>query len=135
MQDPLSHVASWITPASADVAASPLTDDAAFLAAEQNLAELRRQINAASERVSSVEEEEALVGPLEKRMWEFYRVILLSPPVSTKSACIKLRLLADPGIGIETGAGTEDVEAVRQVLAFLETQTDVIGFGEPEGRS
>jgi hypothetical protein len=116
-------------------ARSMLADEAAFLAAEQNLAELRRQINAAAETVSSVEEEKALVGPLEKRMWEFYRVILLSPPVSIKSACIKLRLLADPGIGIETGAGTEDGEAVRQVLAFLETQTDVIGFGEPEGRS
>jgi hypothetical protein len=59
-------------------ARSMLADEAAFLAAEQNLAELRRQINAAAERVSSVEEEKALVGPLEKRMWEFYRVILLS---------------------------------------------------------
>jgi hypothetical protein len=47
---------------------------------------------------------------------------------SIASAIIKLRLLADPDIGIEIGDGgplqEKQAQAVRQVLAFLETSAD-----------
>jgi hypothetical protein len=121
-------------------AANQLSDDASFLAAEQSLAELRQQIAAAADKVASIAEEKAFVKPLDDKMWEFYDAIMSSPPVSIASAIIKLRLLADPNIGIENGGQPEDAEAVRQVLAFLETQAGAglpmaIGFGEPEERS
>jgi hypothetical protein len=101
-------------------AANQLSDDASFLAAEQSLAELRQQIAAAADKVASIAEEKALVKPLDDKMWGLYGAILSSPPVSIASAIIKLRLLADPNIGIENGGQPEDAEAVRQVLAFLE---------------
>ena len=105
-------------------AANQFTDDAGFLAAEQSLAELRQQIAAAADKVASIAEEKALVKPLDDKMWGLYDAILSSPPVSIASAIIKLRLLADPDIGIENGGQPQDAEAVRQVLAFLETSAD-----------
>jgi hypothetical protein len=52
--------------------ATPLTDKAALLAAEQNLAELRRQIRATEEKATSVEDEKALIDPLDAKMWDLW---------------------------------------------------------------
>jgi hypothetical protein len=102
-------------------ALSMLADEAAFLAAEQNIAELRRQIAAIN--VTSIEEEKALIGPLEKRMWELYDAVIAAPPTSHMSALIKLRLLGDPAIGVDAGSEHDDeAEAIRQVGSFLEAE-------------
>jgi hypothetical protein len=70
---------------------APLRDDprfnadADFLAAEQQIAELRAARDAVSAIITR-EDEERLDKPLADRMWALYDMIALSPPVSLMSA-------------------------------------------------
>ena len=53
-------------------------------------------------------------------MWALYDQITSSPPVSLVSAAVKLRLLADPDIGLENNEGMNDVASLRQALGLIE---------------
>jgi len=53
-------------------------------------------------------------------MWALYDQITLSPPVSLVSVAVKLRLLADPDIGLENNEGMNDVASLRQALGLIE---------------
>jgi|GraSoiStandDraft_5_1057265.scaffolds.fasta_scaffold73593_2 hypothetical protein len=50
------------------------------------------------------------------------RQILTTPPTSMAGVKAKLRRLLDPEIGIEIGGGDNDVLALQQILAFLDSQ-------------
>jgi hypothetical protein len=56
----------------------------------------------------------------QSRLMEF---INNAQPASLLGCIIKLRVLADPIIGMEVGDRDDDVVSVRQVLAFLEGLT------------
>ena len=70
----------------------------------------------------SIAEEGALVKPLAAEMWERYDTILSSPPGSI--AIIKLRVLADPDIGMDE---SQEAKSDAPVLAFLETHAGAGG--------
>ena len=97
-----------------------LTTDADFLAAERGIADLRAEREALSPSIKTVGDEERLEKPLSDRMWAIYDQIALSPPVSLVSVAIKLRLLADPDLGLALNEGVNDVDSVRQVLGLVE---------------
>ncbi|MGO8915276.1 MAG: hypothetical protein ACLQJR_05160 [Stellaceae bacterium] len=46
--------------------------------------------------------------------------ILVTVPRSLAGAVVKLRLLADPALGIESGTGEGDAPAIRQILALVD---------------
>lgn len=52
------------------------------------------------------------------------RAILNTAPTSMVDVAVKLRLIADPAIGLEVGDRPDggDVRAIRQVLAFVESR-------------
>src|ERR1700719_1701497 len=104
-----------------------LTTDADFLAAERGIAELRSERDALD--IKTLADEERLDKPLSDRMWSLYDQITLSPPVSLVSAMVKLRLLADPDLGLENNEGINDVASLRQALALVER---VAGDGDGE---
>jgi hypothetical protein len=65
-------------------------------------------------------------------MWALYDQITLSAPVSLTSAAVKLRLLADPHLGLENNEGENDVASLRQVLELV---ARVVGAGDAELRA
>jgi hypothetical protein len=93
---------------------TPLADDAAFLAAERELFDLRRQIHALDERLYRAEYEK-----LDGRIHDLEDLIGNSPPHSLVSVAVKLRRLVAPE-GIDAGPADSDVAAVHQVHAFVE---------------
>jgi hypothetical protein len=108
--------------------ATLLITDADFLAAEREIAEVRAERQALSPSIKTVGDkqsktvgdEQRLDKPLSDRMWALYDQITLSPPVSLASAAIKLRLLADPDLGLENNEGVNDVDSLRQALGLVE---------------
>src|ERR1700682_433540 len=101
-------------------AANILSTDADFLAAERGIAELRAERQALSPSIKTVGDEQRLDKPLSDRMWALYDQITLSPPVSLVSVAVKLRLLADPKLGLENNEGENDVASLRQALGLVE---------------
>jgi hypothetical protein len=97
-----------------------LTTDAEFLAAEREIAELRTKREALSPGIKTLADEERLRKPLSDRLWALYDQITLSPPVSLTSVAVKLRLLADPDLGLENNEGENDIASLRQVLGLVE---------------
>ena len=97
-----------------------LSTDADFLAAEREITELRAEREALSPSIATLADEERLDKPLSDRMWALYDQITLSPPVSLTSAAIKLRLLADPDLGLALNEGVNDVDSLRQALRLVE---------------
>jgi hypothetical protein len=95
-----------------------LSTDADFLAAEREIAEVRAERDALD--IKTLADAERLDKPLSKRMWALYDQIALSPPVSLTSAAVKLRLLADPDLGLENNEGINDVASLRQALGLVE---------------
>src|SRR6266566_6009838 len=100
---------------------APLSDDAAFLAAERRIAELREQMRGiyAAQHGMTMDDESRLIAPLDHEMWNGpFDAIILAPPISLVSALVKLRLLADPDIGMH---GVDDeMAALQQVLVYFE---------------
>jgi len=93
---------------------TPLADDAAFLAAERELADLHRQKDALDEHESLAEYES-----LGDRLNDLYELIGNSPPHSLVSVAVKLRrLVSDEGLD-DSGAEC-DFAAVHQIHAFVE---------------
>ena len=92
----------------------PLVDDAAFLAAERELLDLKRVRNALEE-----EDCPTTYQDLNKRLDDLENLIGNSPPHSLVSVAVKLRRLAAPE-GIDAGPADSDVAAVHQVHAFVE---------------
>jgi hypothetical protein len=95
-----------------------LSTDADFLAAEREIAEVRAERDALD--IETLADEERLDKPLSDRMWALYDQITLSPPVSLASVAIKLRLLADPDLGLENNEGINDLASLRQALGLVE---------------
>jgi hypothetical protein len=56
----------------------------------------------------------------EPRLGELTAAINTRAPQSLGDCLVKLKLLADPGIGIEAGDRKDDMISLRQVVAFLE---------------
>jgi hypothetical protein len=92
----------------------PLADDAAFLAAERELFEVKRQLHALDEHEHRAEHEKLI-----ERMHDLEDVIGNSPPHSLVSVAVKLRRLVVPE-GIDAGAADSDLAAVHQIHAFVE---------------
>ena len=92
---------------------TPLADDAAFLAAERELADLHRQKDALDEHESLAEYEK-----LGDRLNDLYVLIGNSPPHSLVSVAVKLRRLVSDE-GLDDGADC-DFAAVHQIHAFVE---------------
>jgi hypothetical protein len=93
---------------------APLADDAAFLAAERELIDLRAARLALKEEACPT-----AYGDLNKRIDDLEDLIGNSPPHSLVSVAVKLRRLAAPE-GVEAGPADSDVAAVHQVHAFVE---------------
>jgi hypothetical protein len=93
---------------------APLADDAAFLAAERELLDVRRQWKMVNEDDHPVEYEK-----LGDRIHDLEDLIGNSPPHSLVSVAVKLRRLAAPE-GIDAGPADSDLAAVHQIHAFVE---------------
>jgi hypothetical protein len=100
--------------------ATLLTTDADFLAAEREIAELRAERKTLDASIKTQADEARLDKPISDRIWALYDQITLSPPVSLVSAAVKLRLLADPDLGLENNEGENDVASLRQALGLVE---------------
>jgi hypothetical protein len=84
-------------------------------AAEAEIAELRsrsNQLRAAGDKSDQPE--------IWDRVFALDEWIATTAPTAFAEVAVKLRRLADPKLGIETGASEEDPVSVRQVLAFIE---------------
>jgi hypothetical protein len=93
---------------------TPLADDAAFLAAERELFEVKRQWKMVNEDDHPAEYER-----LGDRIHDLEDLIGNSPPHSLVSVAVKLRRLAAPE-GIDAGPADSDIAAVHQIHAFVE---------------
>jgi hypothetical protein len=60
-------------------------------------------------------------------MWAIFGNILQSPIVSATSALVKLRVLADPAIGIHAGDPNDETVALLDVLDFFERLVPTLG--------
>jgi hypothetical protein len=97
-------------PITADVTLGPA--DKALLAAEQEIADLRRK-EAALQAAGDHEE-------LSNKAFALDAYIAKLAPDSLIGAAVKLRRLADPEVGLEAGDNDDDVGSVRQILAIVE---------------
>jgi hypothetical protein len=93
---------------------TPLADDAAFLAAERELLDAKRQWKMVNEDDHPAEYER-----LCDRVHDLDDLIGNSPPHSLVSVAVKLRRLAAPE-GIDAGPADSDLAAVHQIHAFVE---------------
>jgi hypothetical protein len=93
---------------------TPLADDAAFIAAERELLDVKRQLHALDEDEHRAEHEKLI-----ERMHDLEDLIGNSPPHSLVSVAVKLRRLAAPE-GIDAGPADSDLAAVHQIHAFVE---------------
>jgi hypothetical protein len=101
-----------------------LKGDTAFIAAEQKIAEMERQgaeIMAAG--AGDYPDEITL------EIADLREQIAQSPPASVASATVKLRDLLRPEVGfaelgLPSSERESDVPSLRQILAFLETETE-----------
>jgi hypothetical protein len=89
--------------------------DEALIAAEQEIADLRRKGLALSAAGDAGDHEE-----IWNRVFALEKYIAMTAPDSMIGAAVKLRRLADDQIGLEAGKGTGDAESVRQILAMVE---------------
>lgn len=93
--------------------------DEALIAAEQEIAELRRKGDALSAAGDRGDHDE-----IWNRVSALHTYIAETAPDSIIGAAVKLRRLADERAGLEAGQGTGDVESVRQILATVERSVD-----------
>jgi hypothetical protein len=89
--------------------------DATLFAAEENLKIARGAFEGRPDDESD-EDAEPFLDAIDSQV----RIIMETPPASLPGAAVKLRLLADPEIGLEIGHGEEDAQVIRQVLALIE---------------
>lgn len=86
--------------------------DAELIEAGQRWDEVKRRW----EGLHSDEEADALSA----EQGELMVFINNAPPTTLQGCAIKLRVLADPEVGMEVGQRDDDVVSVRAVLAFIE---------------
>lgn len=106
-----------------------LTDDAGFLAAERELAELRQQREDFSARHHHVDPPEESWD----RSTALEAQIATSPPVSFVTVAVKLRRLLDPEVGMQAGPCDTDLPSLRQILDFLEAVDPTLRLSPEEG--
>ena len=98
---------------------------------------MRAEREALGPSIKTQADEERLGKPISDRIWVLYDQITLSPPVSLVSVAVKLRLLADPDLGLENNEGENDVASLRQALALVERvvlDVPVAASGEREAQ-
>jgi hypothetical protein len=93
---------------------TPLADDAAFLAAERDLLDLKQQWTMVNE-----DDHPAEYGKLEERIHDLEDLIGNSPPHSLVSVAVKLRRLVSDE-GLDDSGAEYDFAAVHQIHAFVE---------------
>jgi hypothetical protein len=117
-----------------------LDSDADFLAVERQMDDLFR-------RWDERREDDRLLD----LYWGLYSIVAKTKPKGLTGVAVKLRLLLDPNLGMETGERAEDYISLRQILATIQHEisllppvadakpvlgggsaAEVIGFGEPE---
>lgn len=91
--------------------------DAELLAAEKEIAELRAQSTALLDAGDNEDHPE-----IDVRVTELEEAIARSPASGLVGAAVKLRRLADPGVGIEAGPAESDTLSVRQILETVERE-------------
>ena len=115
-QDPLSHVASWLTPTEPKVVTVGVTaDDAGVIAAEREIATLRARSDEFIDAGDFSDHPE-----IWDRIFQLIDEITMTPVLTLAGAAVKLRSLADPKIGLEVGQGDGDPESIRHVLVIVE---------------
>jgi hypothetical protein len=87
-------------------------DDAELIHAGQRLEELHRRL-----RDQPDDDEADRIADEQGKVMVF---VNNAEPAPLLGCIIKLRVLADPDVGMEAGDRPDDVDSVRQVLAFLE---------------
>jgi hypothetical protein len=104
-------------PAVAEQDAQPALDPLpeSFAAAEKEIAELWA-------RAENADDADDVQEPITSRAFALDRWILKTAPSTLAEAAIKLRRLADPHTGMETGEGEHDALCAQQVLAFIEAE-------------
>jgi hypothetical protein len=92
------------------------TSDAKLILAERRIADLRAEDKARDAAGSEDDHDD-----LWDEIFSLDKMIYITVPTTLAGALVKLRRLADPGLGIEVGSTENDATCVRQVLAFLES--------------
>ena len=101
------------------------SDDAALLAAERRVAELRAQKDTLDERIGrgEIDDLDAIIAPLSDEQWALEDYIHLAPCRSLAGAAVKLRRLADE-IAVRSGEEGTDAAWVstQQILALIDRE-------------
>jgi len=90
-----------------------LGPDAKLHVAERKM----RRLLAEGERLA---EPEAAVAKRFEEIGRCFEIINTTPPTTLAGVAVKLRLLADPDIGMECGEREDDFCSLRQALEFVE---------------
>lgn len=120
----LAGGATVVAGAAALPAIASATDaDAALVAAAREMAQLRAQIHNRPPGMTIEEEvryEDITEAALWDRYWTLNDWIAETPAQGLEGAVIKLRLLADPDIGINIGPRGSDMAMLTSALATVE---------------
>ena len=94
--------------------------DADLIEAGRELADVLHQFGTLPDL--PVEDADEMGQRLTDRLGEITELINNTPATTMAGAAVKLRLLADPEVGMEAGERDDDYVSLRQVLACCEAQ-------------